>query len=315
MASKLPQLEQSELVQALPVACSDEKAARTLIEQQRWNGTPCCPHCGDVSVYRMTGATAETRGLWRCRGCKKQFTVRVGSIFEDSKFPLTLWCRAFWEAATCKNGISALELSRKLQISYKSALFMLNRIRHAMADGPDLPKFTGVIEADETYVGGAPRHFVPGKKGWNRDNKTPVFCIVERGGDVRASVMPTITAANIKQALLENAETSCTLMTDEHNVYVKVGRPFAKHETTKHRDKQYVRSGNPTIHSNTAEGFFSRLKRKINGTHHAVSPEHLHRYVAEAAFLYNGRTLNDGERIAKLFRATSGKRLMYKETA
>src|SRR5579862_8781392 len=121
---KKPQLAQSDKIESLPMACVDEQTARKLIEQERWGDTPYCPHCGDTSVYAMTGKASEARGLYRCHGCKKQFTVRVGSIFEDSKIPLRHWVRASWESTSCKNGISALELSRKLQITYKSTLFM-----------------------------------------------------------------------------------------------------------------------------------------------------------------------------------------------
>lgn len=191
MARKNPQLKQTAKVDSLPLACVDEREARKMIEADRWGGTPHCPHCGDTAVYAMTGPTAERRGLYRCHGCKKQFTVRVGSIFEDSKIPLRHWVRAIWESTSCKNGISALELSRKLQITYKSALFMMHRIRHAMAP-TNPPKLSGTIEADETYVGGKPRQqgAKPGPRAENP--KAPVFAVVERGGMVRAQVLARV---------------------------------------------------------------------------------------------------------------------------
>lgn len=314
--TKKPQLEKSKTVEELPAACADETVARAFLEANRWGDTPCCPRCGDTDVYRMTGDTATKRGLWRCRGCKKQYTVQVGTIFEDSAIPLHKWVRAFWEATKAKNGVSALELSRTLQITYKSALFMMHRIRHAMADGPDGgKKLGGVIEADETYWGGKPR--VRSKKKGRNPNypKTPVFAVVQRQGSVRASVMPRVTSDNIREALIEAAERDSTLMTDDLYAYRKVGSPFAAHDRINHSGGEYVRSGGPgkpVVHTNTVEGFFSRLKRKLHGTHHAVSKEHLFRYVDEAAFIYNHREINDGERVLTLIRQTDGKRLMYR---
>ncbi len=312
------ELAQSETVDALPLACVDETAARKLIEQDRWAGTPYCPHCGDTAVYAMKGESAERRGLYRCHGCKKQFTVRVGSIFEDSKIPLRQWVRAMWEAASCKNGISALELSRKIQVTYRTALFMMHRIRHAMAP-TNPPKLDGTIEADETYVGGKPRRPMRRADGrvWMGPHpdrpKAPVFAVVQRSGNVRAAVFANVTADNLRAALSEYAEPTARLMTDDHNLYKKVGRMFSRHDQVKHSEKVYVDPDDPTIHTNTVEGFFSRIKRSINGTYHAVSREHLHRYVNQCAFAYNTRGLNDGERFTRLVRETSGKRLLYRK--
>jgi len=318
MARK-PQLDQSEIVEALPVACASEAAAVAFFEEQRWGKSPTCPECESADVYQMKDRKTGERNKdyrWRCRHCGRLYSVRTGMIFEESLIPLHKWARACWESACAKNGCSALEMSRRLQVSYKSALFMMHRIRHAMADSPNTPrpKFTGVIEADETYVGGKPRTMVRGR-GKSKAEKTPVFAVLQRGGQVRAKVMPSVTAENVRQALLENAEPSCTLMTDESNIYKKVGRPFAAHERVKHRDYEYVRPGKrgkPTVTTNSAEGFFSRVKRGLNGTYHAVSPEHLHRYIDHFAFLYNTRELNDGERTLALIGQAEGKRLMYK---
>lgn len=317
MARKKPQLAQSETVESLPLACVDETAARALIERDRWGGAPWCPHCGDTDVYAMKGESAERRGLYRCHGCKKQFTVRVGSIFEDSKILLHQWVRAMWEATSCKNGISALELSRKLQINYRSALFMMHRIRHAMAPTSP-PKLDGTLEADETYVGGKPRYprRVDGqiRKGRDTSNpKAPVFAVVQRGGNVRASVLPNIKAHNVRRVLAECADTGARLITDDLNLYQTLGEEFARHDRINHTAKVYVDPADSTIHTNTVEGFFSRVKRSLNGTYHAVSREHLHRYINQFAFAYNTRKLNDGERFSTLVRETGGKRLMYRK--
>lgn len=321
---KRPELAQSNTVEELPAACATEAAGVAFFERKRWGDCPCCPACGDVDVYQMKDRKSGERNKdfrWRCRGCGKLYSVRTGMVFEESLIPMHKWARALWEASTCKNGVSALELSRKLQVSYKTALFMLNRLRFAMAQDPsNPPKLTGTVEADETYVGGKPRYpyRVNGvvKKGRNPDKpKTPVFAVVQRGGEVRARVMANVTAENVKDALLEAVEPSADLMTDDHNVYKRVGQPFNSHNSVNHSAKEYVNAANPDIHSNTIEGFFSRLKRKLNGTHHAVSKAHLHRYVAETAFIYNTRGMNDGERINDLVRKSDGKRLQYKQSA
>ena len=323
MASKKrPELAQTETVEEMPTACSSEAAAVEFFERKRWGSTPCCPECGDVNVYQMKDRKTGERNKdyrWRCRGCGKLYTVRTGMIFEESLVPMHKWARAIWEASVCKNGISALELSRKIQVTYKTALFMMNRIRHAMAENPDDPKLSGTVEADETYVGGKPRPPQRSRGGWKGSplfrrqkwsTKTPVFAVVERGGNVRTRVIANVTAENIREALLDNVEPSSRLYTDDHYCYRRVGERFpGGHEAVNHTLKEYVRGD---VHTNTVEGFFSRVKRKINGTHHAVSKKHLHRYMTEAAFLYNGRYMTDGERIETLVRKADGKRLMYR---
>lgn len=316
MSIKGHNLSKSEVVDQIPLACADEQAAIEFFEAQRWGDTPACVHCGSVGVYTIKDRTTGERradGRWRCRDCGKQYTVRVGNIMEDSPIPLRKWAYAFWCAATAKNGVSALEMSRKLQITYKSALFLMNRIRWAMRPAGPGPKLTGTIEADETYVGGKPR--VRHNRGGGARRiplplKTPVFAVVQRGGDVRASVMPTVRSRNVRDTLLSFAHTDAELMTDELPAYLQAGKRFAGHFRVKHRAREYVNAQRPEIHTNTVESFFARIKRGLEGTHHAVSPEHLHRYVAQYAFLYNARKLNDGERIALLIRSADGKRLM-----
>jgi transposase-like protein len=323
--------DKSELVADLPMACANEDAAVAFLEQQRWGGHPACPHCGVIGEAKQMLTRDGLRGpryLWRCTACKKQFTVRVGTIFGDSKIPLRHWCYAFWAACASKKGVSALQIKRQTGLSYKSALFLMHRIRFAMTpdDGPQA-KLTGVVEADESYVGGSPRQRTRGerKAGWQEmtrtgkkrlprrsTDKVPVVAIVQRDGEVRASVMPIVTAANVKAMLLENVDLGATLMTDESPLYTIVGRPFAEHHTVKHSDHEYARG---SAHSNSVESFFSRLKRQMYGTHHAVSPRHLHRYVAEVAFKHNTRRMEDGERTVAALRGALGKRLPNRSSA
>src|ERR1017187_432970 len=154
-----PQLVTSDIIREVPLACSSELAAVEFMERQRWGGTPCCAHCQSKNVYQMKDAKTGERNarfLWRCHDCKEQYTVRIGTVYEESRIPLRHWCYAFWRASTSKKGVSALEIKRHCQISYKSALFLMHRIRFALTSDCG-PKLKGLVEADETYVGGKPR--------------------------------------------------------------------------------------------------------------------------------------------------------------
>jgi transposase-like protein len=302
---------------ALPLACADEKAAVEFMEKQRWGNHPGCPRCGDMDVYQMKdSATGERQAnyRWRCKGCKKQFTVRIGTVFEDSRIELRHWNYAFWRASTSKKGVSALELHRQTGLSYKSCLFMLNRIRFAMDRSMPGP-MTGKVEADETYIGGKPRKKIRTKEdrlAWYA-TKPAVAAIVERGGRVRTGVVADVTAKTLSTAIRENVDLAkSTLYTDEAHQYKRVGKEFAGgHFATKHSVGEYVRGD---AHSNTVEGFFSIVKRGLNGIYHAVSKQHLHRYLCEFEFRYNHRHIEDGERILAVIQASEGKRLTYEQS-
>lgn len=312
-----PELKKSDLVRRIPLACADETAAVEFIEAQRWDGSPSCAQCGAKDVVQMQGRDGgrNKRFLWFCRSCKKQFTVRIGTVFEESKLPLRHWCYGFWREASSKKGVSALELMRHCQITHKSALFLLHRIRWAMA--PSLKEsdpLDGIVEADETYVGGKPRYKGVSKRG-RGTLKTPVFACVQRGGGVRVKVIANVTTATLQEAIREVTAPTATVVTDELASYHGVGKSFAGgHHTVNHGSGEYVRKlATLTVHTNTAEGFFSIVKRGIHGIYHAVSKRHLHRYMAEFAWRYSVRDLNDGERTALLIRQAIGKRLMYRE--
>ncbi len=184
-------LTKSEIIREIPLACSDELAAVEFFEKQRWGDTPCCMRCGSVSVYKMVDAKTGERNkryLWRCRDCKQQYTVRIGTVYEESRVPLRHWAYAFWRACTSKKGVSALELSRQCEISYKSALFLMNRIRFAMApDFASAPKLQGIVEVDETYVGGKPRFKGTSKTG--RGTTKLRYLPVQRQGQIRRRVV------------------------------------------------------------------------------------------------------------------------------
>jgi len=301
----------------IPMACADEKAAVKFLEAQRWGHDHACPHCGSVDVYQMKDSKTGERQAnyrWRCRDCKSQYTVRTGTVFEDSRIPLRHWCFAFWRASTSKKGVSALEIHRQTGISYKSCLFMLNRIRFAMADSAPglLGPGSGDVEVDETYIGGKPRNKGNNKRG-RGTKKQCVVAMVERNGAVKTKPVANVTGKTLKQVIRDNVHTDARIITDENAAYMGIGAEYrGGHETVVHSAREYVRGD---VHSNTIEGFFSIVKRGINGIYHAVSKEHLPRYLAEYEFRYNNRHLEDGERTWKAIKSAEGKRLSYKDLA
>ena len=308
-------LTKSEIIRAIPLACSDELAAVEFFEKQRWGDTPYCVSCGSVNVYKMVDAKTGDRNkryLWRCRDCKQQYTVRIGTVYEESRIPLRHWAYAFWRACTSKKGISALEIKRHCQISYKSALFLMNRIRFAMA--PDFsvaPKLTGTVEVDETYVGGKPRFKGTSKRG-RGTSKTPVFAAVQRQGQIRRRVVADVTGKTLKAAMREVIDPQARLITDDYIAYQGVGLEYAGgHESVCHSTKEYVRGD---VHTNTAESSFAVMKRGLMGIYHSVSKEYLHRHLWQFDFIWNHRKLNDGERTVLAIQAAEGKRLMYRAT-
>jgi hypothetical protein len=312
MNKKRYELTKSEAIANIPLACADELAAVEFFEEQRWGRNPACIHCGSVDVYKMLNPKTGERNkryLWRCRDCSRQYTVRIGTIYEESRIELRHWCYAFWRAATSKKGVAALEIMRHCQISYKSALFLMNRIRFAMAPNSDEPKLTGTVEVDETYVGGKPRYKGIGKRG-RGTKRTPVFAAVERNGKVRRRVLVNVSGETLKEAIREEVDSQARLMTDDYPAYKGVGMAHpGGHETVCHSTREYVRGD---VHTNTVESSFALVKRGIMGVYHNVSKEYLHRYLWQFDFIWNHRKLNDGERTTRLIRSTEGKRLMYK---
>ena len=303
----------SDVQQEIPRACVDEALAVEFIEKQRWGDMPECPHCGSKEVAKMTATDGQRnkRYLWRCHECKKQFTVRVGTIMEDSRIPLRIWCWAFWSACASKKGISALQISRECNLSYKSALFLMHRIRHAMGTQEPAEKLDGIVEVDETYVGGRPRNKSKKNKRGRATKKTPVVAMVQRPGNVRTRVIPNVTAKTLSNAMYDAIDRSARLCTDEYKSYRAIGRVFeGGHGRVNHSILQYVKG---IDHVNTAESFFAILKRGLYRTWHAVSKKHLPKYVGECEFRWNTRPVNDGERITAAIKAADGKRLTYYE--
>jgi transposase-like protein len=308
-------LSKSSTIEDVPLACCNEDAAVEFLERQRWGDTPACVKCGSVDTYKMTDAKTGKRNaryLWRCRDCKEQYTVRIGTVYEESRIELRHWCYAFWRAATSKKGVSALEIKRHCQISYKSALFLMNRIRFAMAPDPTpARKLKGVVELDEVYIGPRkPRY--KGVSGPGRSTlKTPVFCAVERGGELRRRVVADVTAATLRDAIRQDVDARAKLMTDEFSSYRWLKRGWTGgHESVCHRTFEYARGD---VHVNTAESSHALIRRGLVGIYHNISREYLHRYLWQFDFMWNNRTMNDGERTVAVIKSAEGKRLLYKE--
>lgn len=314
----------SPLDAKIPEACSNELAGVEFLEAQRgWttDDAATCPKCGVVGESRRMKAkdgSRNARFLWRCGACKEQFTYKVGTIMEDSPIKAHHWCLAFYRAAASKKGISALQIQGETGLTYKSALFLMHRIRWAMAPANENEaKLTGTVEFDETYIGGQPR-YRGSRIGRAKDfgsRKTAVVGGVERDGRVKARVTQhsKLTAAELAIQVRSMVDTSAHLMTDESSLYKAVGREYASHQRVKHYLGQYVKYGidDGIVTTNRIEGFWAGMKRQIKGTHHAVSRKHLHRYVSEVEFKYNNRNMSDADRMVKLIQSSENRRLTH----
>lgn len=286
---------------------SDAEKAREHLESINWPEGPFCPHCGETeNVTRLQGKSHRP-GLIQCNSCGGNFTVTVGTVFERSKVPLNKWLLATYLIASSKKGISAHQIHRMLGVTYKTAWFMMHRIREAMQnDGSPLGGEGKVIESDEAFVGGVKKKRLSGKVA----PKKKVVTLVERGGAARSFHITHVDHTNIRAALVTNCHRSSVLMTDDARFYNNIGREFADHQTTLHSNREFSRGdGN---HSNTAENFFSILKRGVIGTYHHWSAQHIHRYLAEFDFRYSTKDDSDKERADMMLKGIVGKRLTYR---
>jgi transposase-like protein len=297
----------------------DEAKARKALEAVRWPDGPICSHCGNSDQEKIAKIEGEKRahrpGLYYCNECKGQFTVTVGTVFERSKVPLTKWWMAAHLFNQGKNGVSAHEIHRQLGVTYKTAWFMMHRLREAMANLNPAPMGgTGeIIQADETYYGNTSKRSKSYKKG--HSNKASVVALVDtHKGTVRAFHPRKATAAAVRNILVTNAKRDSVLVTDESNLYTKVGKEYDVHVTLNHAGREYVRSGFTT---NNVENFFLQFKRGMRGTYVFCGEQHLQRYLNEFSFRYSNRSglgISDGERTALTMKGIEGKRLTYRPT-
>lgn len=297
-----------------------EEAAFRFVEGLIWSNGPVCPKCGGVDRISAIKANPEKRvryGLKKCGQCKSQFTVRMGTIFEESKLPLHKWLQAIYLMCSSKKGISAKQLERTLEVTYKTAWFLAHRIREAMRSGELAPfgQDGGAVEVDETYIGREPGK--PVKRAFH--HKMKVLSLVDRStGQVRSMVVDNIRPATIAPIVLDNLHREARLMTDEAGHYLAVGREFAEHGVVRHGQDEYVSTVDRTIHTNTIEGYFSIFKRGMKGVYQHCSKKHLHRYLAEFDFRYSNRSAlgcEDVERAERVLRGVVGKRLTYRGPA
>jgi transposase-like protein len=292
---------------------TDEDKAREHLEAIRWPDGPYCPHCGEVQkIYRLNGKSHRP-GLFHCNSCEQAFTVTVGSVMERSHVPLNKWVLAYRLICSSKKGMSAHQLHRMLDVTYKTAWFMAHRIRESMSDASPSPigGANKVVEVDETYVGGKAKNraYKPEPK------KHIVMTLIERGGEARSFHVKNATAKTLRETAVKIASRKSYLATDENPAYTKLGKEFDGHGTVNHSANEYARLGG-FVHVNSAENYFSIFKRGVIGTFHHISEQHLDRYLAEFDFRYNNRSglgVEDNERSEKAIKGSAGKRLFYQE--
>ena len=283
---------------------SDPEVCVQYVAGLRWPDGPVCPRCEGREHSYLT-----TRHVWKCKSCKKQFSVKVGTIFEDSPIGLDKWLVAIWKIANSKNGVSSHELGRSLGLTQKSAWFVLHRVRLAMQTG-SFEKFSGGIEVDETYIGGRARNMHRSVKqrkirGTGMRHMTTVVGALERGGRVRLRVLPEASRHTLHPFVHGTVEPGASIYTDNHRAYASV--EGFDHRTVDHAE-QYV---DGVVHTNGLENFWALLKRGLGGTYISVQPFHLFRYLDERAFTFNERHLSDLGRFEMVLRAISGRRLTY----
>jgi transposase-like protein len=307
----------------------DEAAAYAYVEARIWRNGRVCPHCGVVERSGALKGKSTRIGVYKCYACRKPFTVKIGTIFEDSHVPMHMWLQAITLLCSSKKGISSNQLHRVLGVTLRTAWHMSHRIRLAMAPHGDVFGPIGgegkTIEVDETYIGKRedpkpnPWQF-SNERGWHRQHgrgwhdKIPVVTLVERGGIARSIKAESVTARELRRIVFAHADTRSNLMTDQAHAYRGIGRQFASHESVDHSRDEWVRG---KAHTNTVEGFYSIFKRGMRGIYQHCDERHLHRYLAEFDFRYSNRSalgIEDIERADRALMGTTGKRLTYRTT-
>ena len=286
---------------------SDPAVCVSFMARIRWQDGPECPRCHSKRHSFLT-----TRLMWKCLDCKKQYSVKVGSIFEDSPLGLDKWLCAMWMIANDKNGVSSYEIAKGIGITQKSAWFMLHRIRDAMRTGT-FAKLSGEVEVDETFIGGKARNMHASRRakkitGRGPEGKAIAFGMVERGGDVRTATVDTRKRKDLEPIIKENIQAGPAIFSDELKSYETLEGDF-QHSVINHA-VEYV---NGNVHNNTMENFWSLLKRGLHGTYISVEPFHLFRYLDEQSFRFNKRHVTDADRSIQLCYNVTGRRLTWNQ--
>jgi len=275
----------------------------------RWNGEPVCPHCGHEKSYKF-----KDQKTYKCAKCRKKYNATVGTIFENTKIPLCKWFWAIYIATSHKKGISSLQLAKDIAVTQKTAWFILHRIREMLkSNAPEM--LTGAVELDETYVGGKSINWHADKRKKMREagtgyiHKTPVFGLLQRGGNVHTEMPKEATGRYLKPIILDKVKPGTVVMTDGFGAYYGLNEIY-QHVVVNHQLGQYVVG---EWHTNSIENFWSLLKRGVIGIYHYVSPKHLHRYCNEFAFRYNTRKVSETERFNIAVASVNGKRVRYSE--
>lgn len=282
---------------------AEEATCRAHLAALRWgaDGVPCCPFCGVVGAYVI-----DKGARYKCKDCRRKFSVTVGTVFEGTKLPLRLWFAAIYLACNSSKGISSLQLARNLGITQKTAWFLLGRIREAFIErAPDM--LAGPVEVDETYMGGSESNRHKAKRD-SAPPKTPVLGILQRDGAVRVTPLPAATTTRIKPLIRKHVSLGATVATDTAKVYDSLSGPYV-HVSVNHGAGEYVRGG---VHTNGIENFWSLFKRGVNGIYHQVSSRHLFRYCDEYAYRFNRRALPQAAKFDEAVRMADGKRLTYR---
>ena len=292
-----------QMMEAIP----DEQAAVDHIRAIRWENGAFCPHCKSTRVYHFSDGRNH-----KCGDCRKRFSIRVGTIFEDSRLPLRKWLLAIWLITSHKKGIASTQLAKDIGITQKSAWFVTQRLREAARTQSFNRPLDNDVESDETFIGGKEKN----KHAWQRTGgkqggkgKIAVLGMLERGGELRTMVTPNLRAGNVQGAIRAHVSKGAGLYTDEHPAFTGLHKDYV-HLRVNHSAGEYVRSY--VVHTNGIEGVWSLFKRQIIGTHHYLSPKHIGRYLAEMTWRFNARAMDEGERVNTLIAQSAG-RLTYKD--